>query len=173
MMKLLSSRVCCENEVFTVTEDEALEPGGVRIRRAVVRHRGSAVMMPVDSKGRILLVRQFRLPALKSLWELPAGRVDEGETVLAAAKRELEEETGYRARRWKKLASFFPSPGFLSEKMTIFLAADLIGGKARPMEDERIRCRWFTPRELDRLIRTGKILDGKTLIGFMSWRRGC
>lgn len=170
-MKLLSSRICCHNDVFTVTEDDAIEPGGLRIHRVIVHHRGSAVMMPVDSKKRILLVRQYRLPARGSLWELPAGRVDEGETVLAAAKRELEEETGYRARKWKKLVSFFPSPGFLSEKMTIFVATSLTQGAARPMEDERIQCRWFTPQELDQWIRAGKILDGKTLIGFMAWQR--
>ncbi len=167
-MKLISSREILKNDIFAVTEDEALEPGGGRIHRAIVRHRGSAVMMAVDSKKRILLVRQYRLPARRSLWELPAGRLDEGETPLAAAKRELREETGYRARTWKKLVSFFPSPGFVSEKMTIFVATDLTGGEAQPMDDERIECRWFTPKELGQWIRAGKIEDGKTLIGFLA-----
>jgi len=143
----------------------------MEIRRVVVRHGESAVMLPVDEKGRLLLVRQFRLPAGRSIWELPAGRADPGETVLAAAKRELAEETGYRARRWKKLISFYASPGFLTEKMTIFLAAGLVAGDARPMDDERIECRWFTPTELDAVIRAGKIIDGKTLIGFLAWQR--
>lgn len=80
-------------------------------------------------------------------------------------------ETGYRARRWKKLISFFASPGFLTEKMTIFLATDLVRGAARPMEDERIECRWFTATELDAWIRAGKIIDAKTLIGILAWRR--
>jgi ADP-ribose pyrophosphatase len=132
---------------------------------------GSAVMMAVDEKKRVLLVRQFRLPAAKSLWELPAGRLDEGEKPLAAARRELREETGYEARIWKKLATFWPSPGYVGEKMTIFLATDLTAGEAQPMEDERIECRWFKRKELDRMIRDGKIEDGKTIIGFLTWMR--
>jgi ADP-ribose pyrophosphatase len=171
-MKLISSRQLLKNDIFTVTDDEAVDPGGFKIHRAIVQHRGSAVMMPVDAKRRILLVRQYRLPARQSLWELPAGRVDEGETVLTAARRELVEETGYRARKWRKLVSFFPSPGYVAEKMTIFMATELTEGKATPMEDERIECRWFTPKELEQWIRAGKIVDAKTLIGFMAWRKG-
>lgn len=171
MMKLISSRVRYKCSIFTVTEDHAIEPGGLEIRRAIVHHGGSAVMMPVDERNRILLVRQYRLPARTSLWELPAGRVDRGETLLAAAKRELAEETGYRAGRWKKLASFYVSPGYVSEKMTIFLATGLTEGTATPMEDERIRMRWFTPKELDRWIGAGKIVNAKTLIGFLAWQR--
>lgn len=170
-MKLLSSRTCYENPIFAVTEDHAVEPGGVEIKRAIVRHRGSAVMLPVDGKGRVLLVRQYRLAAQRFLWELPAGRVDEGETPLAAAKRELLEETGFRARRWTKLISFYPSPGFLSEKMTIFVAGELSEGDAQPMEDERIEIRWFTPREVEEWVGAGKIVDGKTIAGFLAWSR--
>lgn len=143
-----------------------MDPSGFEIHRAIVRHAGSAVMMPVDEKGRILLVRQYRLPARRYMWELPAGRIDEGETVLRAAKRELVEETGFRARKWKKLASFYPSPGFLAEKMTIFRATELRQGQAQPMEDERIETRWFTAREMGEAIRTGKIMDAKTIIGY-------
>jgi ADP-ribose pyrophosphatase len=136
-----------------------------------VRHAGSAVMMALDEKKRILLVRQFRMPASKYLWELPAGRLDEGEKPLQAARRELKEETGYRARRWKRLVSFWPSPGYVGEKMTIFLATDLTPGESQPMDDERIECRWFSRAEVDRMIRDGKIEDGKTMIGFLTWLR--
>lgn len=166
-MKLISSVEKYRCSIFAVTEDHALEPGGVEIRRCVVRHGGSAVMLPVDERGRVLLVRQFRLPVRKSLWELPAGRVDPGESLLTAARRELAEETGYRARRWKKLVQFYASPGYVSEKMTIFLATQLVEGDASPMEDENIECRWFTTRELERMIRTGKIVDAKTIIGIL------
>jgi ADP-ribose pyrophosphatase len=116
-------------------------------------------------------VRQFRLPAAKSLWELPAGRLDAGEKPLEAARRELIEETGYKARTWKKLAAFWPSPGFVDEKMTIFLATGLTAGEAHPMDDERIECRWFKRKELDKMIRDAKIEDGKTIIGFLTWLR--
>jgi ADP-ribose pyrophosphatase len=170
-MKIVSAREVYKCNLFRVTEEEATEPGGFHIKRSIVRHMGSAVMMAVDEKKRVLLVRQFRLPAAKSLWELPAGRLDEGEKPLAAARRELREETGYQARNWKKLATFWPSPGYVGEKMTIFLATDLTAGEAQPMEDERIECRWFKRKELDRMIRDGKIEDGKTIIGFLTWMR--
>lgn len=170
-MKLISSKEITKNRIFTVTWDHAVDPDGFEIERAIVQHRGSAVMMPVDDKNRILLVRQYRLPARQFLWELPAGTVDPGEKPLQTARRELVEETGYRAKKWTKLAEFYPSPGFLSEKMTIYLATGLTAGEAKPMDDERIATRWFKAAELDEMIRTGKIQDAKTNIGFLRWKR--
>jgi ADP-ribose pyrophosphatase len=170
-MKTLSSKELIRTPIFYVTQDVALDPDGFEIKRAIVQHPGSAVVMPVDKKKRVLLVRQYRLPALKYLWELPAGRVDAGETPLQAARRELAEETGYRARKFEKLAVFYPSPGFLAEKMTIYIAHGLTEGKQTPMEDERIQTRWFTAREIDGLIRSYKIIDAKTQIGFLKWKR--
>ncbi|MGD0364670.1 MAG: NUDIX hydrolase [Bryobacteraceae bacterium] len=170
-MKIVSSKEVYKCALFRVTEEEATDPGGFEIKRSIVRHLGSAVMMAVDKKNRILLVRQFRLPAAKSLWELPAGRLDAGEKPLEAARRELREETGYKARSWKKLVAYWASPGFVDEKMTIFLATGLTKGEAQPMEDERIECRWFKRKELDKMVRDGKIEDGKTLIGFLTWLR--
>jgi ADP-ribose pyrophosphatase len=170
-MKLISSEKLLETSIFTVTQDHAVDPDGFEIKRAIVQHGGSAVMMPVDEKGRVLLVRQYRLPAKAFLWELPAGRVDKGETVLQAAKRELVEETGFKAKKWTKLASFYVSPGFLAEKMTIFLAEDLKDGEQKPMEDERIQMQWYRPKELDEMIGAGKVLDAKTIVGFLSWKR--
>ena len=169
-MKLISSIELIHTPIFSVTSDRALDPDGFEIKRAIVQHGGSAVMMPID-KRRVLLVRQFRLPARRYLWELPAGRVDEGETPLQAAKRELVEEAGLRAKKWAKLAEFFPSPGFLAEKMTIYTARELTQGDKKPMDDERIETKWFTALEIDQMIRTGKIIDAKTMIGFLRWQR--
>jgi ADP-ribose pyrophosphatase len=170
-MKHTKSKEVYQCRLFRVTEDEARDPKtGFTIKRAIVRHRGSAVMMAVDEKKRILLVRQFRLPADQYMWELPAGSVDPGEKPLQTARRELVEETGYRAKKWEKLVSFYPSPGFVSERMTIYLATGLTAGTATPMDDERIETRWFTARELAGLIRSGKIEDAKTIVGFLMWR---
>jgi len=169
-MKIVSSVEKLKNRLFTVSEDHAMEPGGFEIKRFIVHHRGSAVMMPVDDRKRVLLVRQYRLPAQRFLWELPAGSVDPGEKPLQTAKRELKEETGYRARNWTKLIAFFPSPGFLTEKMTIYLAAGLTPGIATPMGDERIETRWFTSKEIEAAIDSGEIVDAKTMLGYFFWK---
>lgn len=166
-MKITSSKQVYSCSLFRVTEDRAVDKkSGFKIKRSVVRHVGSAVMMAVDEKNRILLVRQYRLPAEKYLWELPAGRLDPGETPLQAAKRELKEETGCSARKWTKLTSFWVSPGYVQERMTIYLAQELTQGEATPMDDERIETKWFTRKEVDSMIRSGKILDAKTMVGF-------
>jgi len=170
-MKKISSQEVYRCSLFRVTEDEAVDRTGWHMKRSIVRHLGSAVMMAVDEKNRVMLVRQYRMPADRFLWELPAGKTDEGETVQQAAKRELIEETGLRAKKWKKLVSFYPSPGYIEEKMTIFLATGLTQGESQPMEDERIETRWFTKKELREMIASNKILDAKTMIGFLCWAR--
>lgn len=169
-MKIISSQEKYRNGLFHVTENVAVSPDGFEIRRAVVGHNGSAVMMAVDEKKRILLVRQYRLPARKFIWELPAGRIDPGESALQAARRELKEETGYRARNWKKMVSFYPSPGYVEEKMTVYLATGLTAGDATPMDDERIETSWFTPKEIETRIEKGSIIDAKTIVGLYAWK---
>ena len=170
-MKITQSREVYSCKLFHVTEDKAVDPKTrFEIDRSVVRHAGSAVMLAMDEKKRILLVRQYRLPAEKYLWELPAGKLDPGEKPLQAAKRELAEETGYKAKTWTKLASFFVSPGYVQERMTIYLATGLTAGEATPMDDERIQTRWFSSRELLEMIRAGKIEDAKTMVGFFTWK---
>ena len=168
-MKITSSKQVYDCGLFRVTEDTARDPKtGFEIKRSVVRHIGSAVVMAVDAKKRVLLVRQYRLPAERYLWELPAGRLDPGETPLKAAKRELAEETGVKARDWSKIASFWVSPGYVQERMTIFLARDLTEGTATPMEDEQIETGWFTRKQIAEMIAKGQIQDAKTMIGFLS-----
>jgi ADP-ribose pyrophosphatase len=168
-MKIVSSKEVYSCRVFRVTEEVAKDES-FEIDRAVVRHPGSAVMMAVDEQDNVLLVRQYRLPADRLLWELPAGKCDPGETAIEAAKRELQEETGYSAETWTPLISFWPSPGYSAEKMHLFLATGLTAGKANPMDDERIEIRWFTVKEIDDIIRSGEMQDGKTLAGFLYWR---
>jgi ADP-ribose pyrophosphatase len=170
-MKTVSSTEVFTCPVFRVTQDKAVDKEGFTIERNIVRHNGSAVMMAVDEKKRVMLVRQFRLPAGQYMWELPAGKIDDGETAIKAAKRELIEETGVRAKKWKKLASYYPSPGFLKERMTVFLATDLKQGEAQPMHDEQIETRWFTKKELKQAILSNEIIDGKTMIGYFYWTK--
>jgi ADP-ribose pyrophosphatase len=169
-MKVIKRREVYRSKIFTVVEELATDPSGFRIERAIVRHGGSSVMLAVDDRDRVLLVKQFRLPAEKELWEIPAGRLDPGEKPLDTAKRELLEETGYSAKKWKRLASYWPSPGYVSEKMHLFLATGLKAGKAHPMDDERIEIRWCKKKELAKLIRDRKVEDGKTLLAFLLWR---
>ncbi len=168
-MKIISSREVLKNKLFTVVDEVAKDPSGFEIHRSIVRHPGSAVMMAVDEEDRVLLVKQFRLPAEQELWELPAGRIDPGESPLEAAKRELREETGFEAEEWTPLVTFWASPGYVDEKMNIFLAHGLTEGEQQPMEDERIEIGWFGKDELSQMVRRGEILDGKTMIGYFLW----
>ncbi len=168
--RIVSSRISYKGPVFSVTTDEVEEPGGIRARRDVVRHTGSVVVLAVDDSGaepRILLERQYRHAARQFLWELPAGRIDKGERELAAAKRELLEETGYRARSWKKALHFYVSPGFLDETMSIYLALGLEAGVAQPEEDEKIAIRFFSLSGAVRMATNGVIRDAKTISGIM------
>ncbi|HMD16842.1 MAG TPA: NUDIX hydrolase [Terriglobales bacterium] len=175
--RVLSSRVSYRGPVFSVTTDEVEEPGGVRARRDVIRHAGSIVVLAVDDlrsakagrkvDPRILLERQYRHAAQSMMWELPAGRIDDGETALTAAKRELLEETGYSARQWKRILHFYVSPGFLDETMTTYLAQGLQAGEAQPEPDEKIATRFFPLSEAKRMALNGRIRDAKTISGIL------
>jgi ADP-ribose pyrophosphatase len=169
-MQIISSVEVYRCNIFRVTEEEANDPSGFHIKRDIVRHPGSAVVMPVDEHRRVLLVRQFRLPANRYMWEIPAGKIDDGEDAFQAAQRELGEETGLKAKTWKELLSFYPSPGYVAEKMTLFIATDLTQGQAHNMDDERIETRWFTAEEISEGIASGEIQDAKTIIGFLITR---
>ncbi len=165
--KILRSRIVYKGPVFGVRRDEVLEPGGIRTTREVVTHPGSVVVLPLLPDGRILLVRQYRHATRQFLWELVAGRIERGENPRRAAARELLEETGYRARRFHVFLDFFPTPGFLEERMYILLAQGLTSGDARPEEDEKISSRVFSRAQLRQMIRRGKLRDAKTIAGLL------
>jgi ADP-ribose pyrophosphatase len=166
LARTLSSNVVFQGRVFSVVSDHVEEPDEVTATREIVRHPGSIVVLAVDDSGRtprLLLERQYRYAADTRLWELPAGRIDPGEEHLAAAKRELVEETGFTARTWRRALSYYSSPGFLDEIMHVFLARGLIRGKARPEDDERIKVHFFPLPQIIKMALSGKIQDGKTL----------
>lgn len=168
--RVLSSTVPYRGPVFWVTTDQVLEPSGVRVRRDVVRHSGSVVILAVDEASRtprVLLEKQYRHPAGKFLYELPAGRIDEGENELKAAKRELLEETGYSARSWKRVLHFWASPGFVAETMSIYLARDLRLGAAQPEDDEVIEINMFPLEKAVAMVMNGTIQDAKTITGIL------
>lgn len=170
-LRVLSSQWVYNGRVLDLRVDRIIEPGGVEATREVVGHPGSVVVLPRLDDGRIIVVRQYRYPAGKPLWELVAGGLEPGETPRAAAHRELREETGYLARRVRPLLSFYPSPGILTERMFLVEARGLTESQAHPEEDERIRVARFTPAELRRMMRAKRIQDAKTLVGLM-WLLG-
>ena len=164
--RLLSSEIVYNGPVFTVTTDHVEEPNGVTARRDVIHHSGSVVVLAVDDSAvtpRVLLERQYRHAASDYLWELPAGRIDPGEKELHAAKRELLEETGYTASKWRRILKFYASPGFVAETMSVFLATGLRAGEAQPEEDEVIELLSVPLPDAVRMVIGGTIRDAKTI----------
>jgi ADP-ribose pyrophosphatase len=168
--RVLSRKLVYKGPVFWVTSEQVIEPSGIQVLREVVRHSGSVVILAtLEGTGgpRVLLERQYRHAADSYLWELPAGRIDKGEGALVAARRELIEETGYRAGRWKKILKFYASPGFVAESMTLFWARDLKSGPAQPEADEVIEQKLVPLSQAVRMVLEGKIRDAKTICGVL------
>lgn len=168
--QVISSRESYRGPVFWVTTDEVIEPSGVHTTRDVVRHSGSVVVLAVDESSkepRVLLEKQYRHAAGRTLFELPAGRIDEGEKELKAAKRELLEETGYSARTWKRVLHFWASPGFVAEAMSIYLARGLKAGAAQPEDDEVIEIQLVPLKKAVSMVLKGTIQDAKTIAGVL------
>jgi ADP-ribose pyrophosphatase len=168
--KLISSKLAYKGKVFNVYTDTLIEPGGHRNVRDVIRHNGSVVILAVDERENpadpdVIMERQYRHAAGQFMIELPAGTRNPGEAPLAAAKREMIEETGYRAKRWTMLLRYFASPGFLGEWMQIYLAREIRQGEAKLEEDENLEVFRIPLSEAMRMVAAGQIHDGKTVIG--------
>lgn len=173
-VQLVSSKLAYRGPLFDVYTDYVREPGRADSRRDVVRHSGSVVILAIDASQNakdplVLLERQYRHAAGRYMWEVPAGRKEPDEVPLPGAKRELLEETGYRAKRWTKMVRYYASPGFLGEWMQIYLAEGLTAGKAQPDEDEYIECIHIPLSQAVQWIESGKIVDGKSIIAILMY----
>ncbi len=165
--RILKSKTLFRGKVLELKVERVIEPGGVETTREIVCHAGSVVIVPHLPDGRLVMVRQYRHAAQESLWELVAGGMERGETPIQSARRELLEETGYRARILKPLLDFYPSPGFLTEKMHLVEAWDLTPAHGQPDADERIETGVFTISQVREMIQKKQIRDGKTLVGIL------
>jgi ADP-ribose pyrophosphatase len=169
--QILKSEVLYQGKVFSLRRDTVIEPGGVQADRDIIVHPGSVVVLPIFEDGRILLIRQYRHSVGEFLWELVAGRKEPNETPLVAARRELVEETGYSAKRLRKLMRVVPTPGFVNEWMWIFAAEGLTEGAAQPEEDEKITSRIITLKQAEKLIQRGTLRDAKSICGILYYMR--
>ena len=174
-VEVVSSTLSYDGPLFRVYSDKIIE-NGREVTRDVVRHNGSVVILAIDdAKSKrdpmIVMERQYRHAAKEYLLEVPAGKMEEGEDALAGAKRELLEETGFKAKRWRKILHYFASPGFLGEFMQVFIAEGLTLGDAQPEYDEQLEIEMMPLSEVLGMIDEGKIHDGKTLISVMLYER--
>ncbi len=172
MPDIKSSESIYNGRVFDVRLDRVVEDG-VEYQREVVVHRGSAVIVPLFDDGTVALVRQYRHPADDYLLEVPAGSLEAGEDPLTAARRELEEEIGVTAANLEKIAEFYVSPGFLTEKMHIFLATSLTPTTQNLEPDELIQIERIPLTQAAHLARTGQIQDAKTIVGLLTAETMC
>ena len=167
--ELKDSKKVFEGRVFRVTVDRVAYPDGRTVTMDVVRHPGSVVLLPMAATDRVMLVRQYRYVVDQWLWELPAGSVDPGESLDAAAIRECHEEVGKIAGRAQRLGTYFPSPGFCNEAMNFFLLTELrdprAGEAAHQDPDELLTVKEFPVAEVRQMIKAGEIVDMKTVVG--------
>ncbi len=165
--KQISSQTVFTGKILTICNDKVRLPNGHEATREVVRHPGAVAVVPVTAAGDVILVRQYRYPVAQKLLEVPAGKLDKGERPDACARRELEEETGYRAGRLEHLATYYSAPGFTDEIMHLYLARDLVPTAQNPDDDEFVYIEQYTAAQIKELLAAKKIVDAKTLIGLL------
>jgi ADP-ribose pyrophosphatase len=167
----MARQVVHQGRKIQVAVDEAVRPDGQVVRRDVVLHPGAVAILPLPDADHVCLLRNRRFVVNEELWEVPAGTLEPGEPVEQAAVRELIEETGYRAGRWRKLLEFYPSPGVLSERTHLFVARDLTPGPMRPEPGEELEPNIIPWQQALAWAQDGTIRDAKTLVAILLWER--
>lgn len=162
-----ASQLIYSGRVIKLRVDDVQLPDGRTTKREIVEHRGAVAIIAIDDSGNVILVRQFRKAVERQLLEIPAGTLEPDEAVDVCARRELEEETGFRARRWERLVSFYTAPGFCNELLHLFLASELSPGPARPESDEHFELVQLPLARCLELIESGDICDAKSIIGLL------
>lgn len=167
--KVLSSELIYEGRAFTVRVDTVQTVDGRKTTRDIVEHSECVAIVAVDSDGKILLVRQYRLPAGKQLLEIPAGGIDGDEEPADAVRRELQEETGYLPKKVEKIGGFYSTPGFCTEYLHLFLATELEPSRLIAEDTESITLERIDPDQISGLIHSGEICDAKSIAGLLTW----
>lgn len=166
--EILFSRTVFDGELIKLRIDTVQTADGRETTREIVEHSEVVAIVAVDNNDNTLLVRQFRLPAGKELLEIPAGGIDEGETPEEAVRREMQEETGYLPRKVEKLGGFYSAPGFCTEYLHLYLAADLVPGKLHAEDTDEITLERVPLSKIPELITSGSICDAKSIAGLLT-----
>ena len=164
--EVLSTKVLHSYRIFAIIEQSLRLPSGRTVVRQVVQHPGAVVIMPQLEDGRLLLIAQYRFAVGETLLEFPAGTLEPGEAPLECARRELIEETGYRADHWRPLGMIYSSPGFCDERQHLFMATGLVPEHAAGDEDEIIEVKRLTVQEVERSIADGTLVDAKSIAAY-------
>ena len=165
--KTFKSKTIYQGKIINLRLDKVKLPNGKLTEREIIEHPGAVAILPSISPGRIILIKQYRKPVEEILYEIPAGKLNPGEDEIKCARRELEEETGFQAKKITKLVSFYPTPGISNEKISIFKAENLKKVLSSPESDEFIKIEEIEIDEAIRKIRSGEIKDSKTIIGLL------
>lgn len=160
-----------QGRIFNVVERKQTGRSGKTLTRQVVKHPGAVGIIPILPDGRVLLIDQYRITFQRNIFEIPAGTREIGEDPLVTAKRELIEETGYRADKIELLTPIYTSPGILQEELILYIATDLVEGQSAPEDGERITLAPKTWAEIDQMLDANEIVDAKSLVGLLLARR--
>jgi len=169
--KTIGSDTVYNGKIITVRKDQMMFPNGHTGIREVVTCADAVAVVALTEHNEVLMVKQYRHPAGQELWEIPAGKIETGESPLQCAKRELEEETGYRAQNWHQVYSFYTSPGFCTEQIYLLMASNLSKYDQKLDQDEFIEVEKITLTEVLQMVTRGQIIDAKTIVGLLAAER--